>query len=83
MRLFILGEAAKLGPYLSTRTRDSGALVPFIKSTVPVQQPGSIVELMVGPSAPADAEDVAPLLRPCHDQPETIVRRSPLPYRAL
>ena len=83
VRLFIVDQIANLAPYISTRTRGSET-VPFIKSNMPLQKPGSIAEIVVGPSAPADAEAFAcALLRPFHDDPESIVRRSGIPYRAF
>jgi hypothetical protein len=56
VRLFIVGEIATLAPSVSTRTRGSDS-VPFIKSDMPLQRPGSIAEIVVGPSAPPDAEE--------------------------
>jgi hypothetical protein len=83
VRLVIVGEIAKLAPYVSTRTRGSDS-VPFIKNDMPIQRPGSIAEIIVGPSAPPDAEEfVCALLRPFHDKPESIVRKSAIPYRAF
>jgi hypothetical protein len=83
VRLFIIGEIAKLAPYVSTRSRRIET-VPFIKSDMPIQKPGSIAEIVVGPAAPADAEAFAcALLRPFHDKPESIVHRSAIPYRAF
>jgi hypothetical protein len=76
VRLFILGEVAKLAPYVSTRNRDT-EIVPFIKSDMPLQQLGSIAEIVIGPAAPADSEDfVCSLLKPFHSDPQSIVRRS-------
>jgi len=83
VRLFIIGEVAKLKPYVSTRTRGAET-VPFIKSDMPLQTPGSIAEIVVGPSASAMPRIfVCSLLRPFHPAPETIVRRSTILYRAL
>ena len=83
VRLFVIGEVAKLAPYVSTRSRGAEA-VPFIKRGVPLQQPGSIAEIIIGPAASADAEDfVCSLLAPFHSDPRSIVRRSTIPYRAL
>ena len=60
----------------STRAR-RGDIVPFIKSDMPVQAKGSIVEIVVGPSAAAGAEDGAcALLKPFHDGPNAIVRQA-------
>ncbi len=83
VRLFIIGEVAKLAPHVSTRRRGSEA-VPFIKSDMPLQRPGSIVGIIIGPAAPPDAEEFAcALLKPFHENPESIVRRSQIPYRAF
>jgi hypothetical protein len=82
VRLFILGEHRNLTPHVSTRARP-GDIVPFIKSDMPVQANGSIFEIVAGPSAADSAEDgVRALLRPFHDAPDSIVRRSTIPYRA-
>jgi len=82
VRLFILGEHRGLTEHVSTRAWP-GDIVPFIKYDMPVQASGSIVEIVVGPSAADSAEDgVRTLLRPFHDAPDSIVRRSTIPYRA-
>jgi hypothetical protein len=76
VRLFIIGEIANLAPYISTRSRGAET-VPFIKSDMPLQQPGSIVEIVIGSDAPSDAEDfVCSLLKPFHADPRGIIRRS-------
>jgi hypothetical protein len=83
VRLFVVGETAKLAPHISTRSRGVDT-VPFIKSEMPLQAPGSVAEIVVGPSAPPDAEEFAcGLLRPFHAAPGTIVCRSTIPYRAF
>ncbi len=58
--------------------------MPFIKSNMAIQDQDkdSIVEIVIGPSAalnPADAVRV--LLRPFHDDPDTLIKRSGIPYR--
>jgi hypothetical protein len=79
VRLFILGERANLAPYVSTRSRGTET-VPFIKHRMPLREPGSITEILIGPAAPADAEDFAcSLLAPFHSDPRSIIRRSALP----
>ena len=79
VRLFIVGEVAKLAPYVSARTRGDET-VPFIKSDMPLQELGRIVEIVVGPAAPPDAEDFArSLLAPFHPDPISIVHRSAIP----
>jgi hypothetical protein len=62
------------------RARRRCDIVPFIKSDMPVQAKGSIVEIVVGPSAAAGAEDgVYALLKPFHDGPNAIVRQANVP----
>lgn len=82
VRLFILGEGANLAPYVSMRSRGMET-VPFIKSDMPLRQPGSITEIVIGPAAPSDAEDFAcSLLAPFHTDPRSIIRRSIISYHA-
>jgi hypothetical protein len=81
-RLFILGQRANLAPYRLTRNRGA-EIVPYIKHRLPLREPGSITEILIGPAAPADAEDFAcSLLAPFHSDPRSLVRRSAIPYRA-
>jgi hypothetical protein len=76
VRLFIIGEIAKLAPFVSTRRRGN-EIVPFIKSGMPLKEPGRIVEIILGPAAPPDAEGfVCSLLAPFHPNPMSIVHRS-------
>jgi hypothetical protein len=82
-RLFILGERANLAPYVSTRSRGTET-VPFIKHRMPLRAPGNITEILIGPAAPADAEDfVCSLLAPFHSDPRSIIRRSTIPLQSL
>lgn len=86
VRQFILGENANLAPCVSMRCRGTETVpsVPYIKGDVPLHQPGSIAEIVIGPAAPADAEDfVCSLLAPFHSDPRSIIRRSTNPYRAV
>jgi hypothetical protein len=82
VRLIIVGERKNLTPYVSTRSRGA-EIVPFIKSDMPIQTESNITEIVVGPAAAAGAEDgVCALLKPFNSAPESIVRRSTIPYRA-
>lgn len=82
VRLFIPGEHRNLTTHVSTRSR-GGDIVPFIKSPMPIQASGSIVEIVIGPAAADSAEDgVCSLLKPFHNAPDSIVHRSAIPYRA-
>ncbi len=81
VRLFIVGEGANLAPYVSTRSRGTET-VPFIKSDMPLRQPGNIAEIVIGPTAPSDAEEfVCSLLTPFHSNPRSIIRRSTIRLR--
>jgi hypothetical protein len=51
----MLGLRSKLKPYIETRVKN-GELVVFVRHTMPIKEPRSIVEVVVGPSAGADAE---------------------------
>jgi hypothetical protein len=83
VRLIIVGEYKNLRPFMSERSR-AGKMVPFIKSCMPIQATGSIVEVVIGPSATADAEErVRTLLRPFLDKPDSVIRRSKIPYRSM
>jgi hypothetical protein len=76
VRLVIFGEVEKLKPSVLARPRGTKT-VPYIKSDMPIQQPGNIVEIVIGSRAPDDAEDFAcELLAPFHSNPSSIIRRS-------
>jgi hypothetical protein len=61
VRQFILGENRNLAPHVSMRSRGTEATpsVPYIKSNIPLHEPGCITEIIIGPAAPSDAEDFA------------------------
>jgi hypothetical protein len=82
-RLIINAERAELTPYIDIRSRGS-ALVPFIRSPMPVKTPGSITEIVIGPSAEAGAEDsLRTLLLSLGLSADIRLWRSDIPYRAL
>ena len=58
VRLVILGQKTKFRRYLRSRLRN-GAKVPFVEGNLPLQKQGSILEVIVGPAAPANAERYA------------------------
>jgi hypothetical protein len=81
IRLIIMGETKKLQPYVSTRARGS-EIVPFIKNDMAIQERGSIVKVVIGPSAAPNSEDsLRTLLRPFHNDPDSLITRSGIPYR--
>ena len=58
--------------------------VPYIKSHMPLHQPGSIAEIIIGPAAPSDAEEFAcSLLGTFHRDPCRIIRRSTKPITCV
>src|SRR5262245_20097593 len=82
VRLMMLGLHTKLKPYIETRVKN-GELVVFVRHPMPIKEPGSIVEIVVGPSAGADAEhSVRSLLNSAGVQPTVPIRRSNIPYRS-
>ena len=83
VRLVIMGVPATLSPNVKTRLR-GGQTVPFIAQPMKLRVPGVIAEIVVGPAAPAEAEENARNLMGTLGFGEQIpVRRSLLPYRAL
>ena len=80
VRLFVPGQVANLAPHVSTRSRGTETVtVPFIKIDMLLEQPGAIVEILIGPAASSDAEDFAcSLIAPFHSNPRSIIRRSSL-----
>jgi hypothetical protein len=83
VRLVILGLRNKLMPYITTRLRGS-EIVPYIVHHLPIREPHNIVEIVVGPAAPADTErSVHTMLNSLGVDPNVLVSRSDIPYRAL
>ena len=82
VRLMMLGLHTKLKPYIETRIKNGG-LVAFVKHAMPIKEPGSIVEVVVGPSAGVDTEHaVRSLLNSAGIGPTVPIRHSDIPYRA-
>jgi hypothetical protein len=82
VRLMMLGLHTKLKPYIETRVKN-GELVVFVRHTMPIKEPGSIVEVVVGPSAGADAEHaVRSPLNSAGLAGTVPIRRSNIPYRS-
>ena len=69
---------------LSAYAYQEGVLLVLAKGDMPLQEPGRIVEIVIGPAAPSDAEDFAcSLLAPLHSDPRSIVRRSQISCHAF
>jgi Protein of unknown function (DUF2971) len=83
VRLIIMGMAARLAPYVTTRLRGS-EIVPYIAHPMPLRESHNIVEIVVGPAAPPDVErTVRMMLNSLGVDPNVEVSRSDIPYRAL
>jgi Protein of unknown function (DUF2971) len=83
VRLIIMGTSTYLLPHLTTRLRGS-EIVPYIPHPMPFRELEYILEIVVGPAAPADAErTVRTLLNSLGVGPEVHILRSDIPYRAL
>jgi hypothetical protein len=82
VRLMMLGLHTKLKPYIETRVRN-GELIVFVRHKMRIKKPGSIVEVVVGPTAGIDAEHaVRSVLDSAGIDPSVPIRRSDVPYRA-
>jgi hypothetical protein len=82
VRLVILGTRDRLLPYITTRLR-GGEIVPYIVHRMPIREPNSIAEIVVGPAAPPDAESsVRTMLNSLGVDPKVPIGRSDIPYRA-
>jgi hypothetical protein len=82
VRLIILGQREQLLPHIMTRLRGSEN-VPFIAHSMPLREPQSIVEIVVGPAAINDAErSLRTFLISAGIDPIKI-SRSDVPYRVL
>jgi Protein of unknown function (DUF2971) len=83
VRLVVLGQKAKFRKYLRTRFRN-GKRVPYIESHMPLQTRGSIVEIIIGPDAPKNAERyVKTVLKDAGIKFAIPIRRSKIPYRSF
>ncbi len=82
IRLVLMGMPEDLAPHVLTRYRGSEA-VPYIEHPMPLREPGHIVEIMMGPAAPRNAEqEVRALLDSLGLDPNIEITRSEIPYRA-
>jgi hypothetical protein len=82
VRLVIMGMPTLLSSHVRTRLRGS-EIVPYIAQPMPLREPDNIVEIVVGPAAPADAErSVRTMLDSLGVDPNVDVSRSDIPYRA-
>jgi hypothetical protein len=82
VRLVIADSATKLLPFVKTRLRGS-EMIPYIPQPWPVQEPGNVVEIVVGPAAPPDTERTLRKFLSSLGMDFENIRRSDIPYRAL
>jgi hypothetical protein len=82
VRLFILRSRDVFMQDIKTRLRGRSEIVPYIAHPMPIRK--HIVEIVVGPAAPADAErSVRTMLNSLGVDPSVPIGRSGIPYRAL
>jgi hypothetical protein len=83
VRLFILQSRDGFMPDdIKTRLRGRSEIVPYIAHPMPIRK--HIVQIVVGPAAPPDAErSVRTMLNSLGVDPSIPVDRSDIPYRAL
>lgn len=82
VRLVMLGQHKELKPHITTRFRGS-EIVPYIPHKMSLRSADEIVEIVVGPSAPRDAEhSLRTLLDSLGIDANVPISRSDIPYRA-
>jgi hypothetical protein len=82
VRLVRMGLRKDIAGSITTRVRGS-EIVPYIAHRMPIAEPNSLVEIVVGPSAAPDSErSVRTLLDSLGYGSEVQVSRSDIPYRA-
>jgi hypothetical protein len=80
-RLIMINDKQKLANVIETRTRGS-QIVSYIPITFPLQKPGILKNVWIGPAAIGEAEiGIENLLRANNIDPTDRIRRSVVPYR--
>jgi hypothetical protein len=83
VRLVILGDKRQFRGKISKRIR-GGKDVPYIPLRLPMREPGNLVEIVVGPDAPKNAEaDIRKFLKSISVNHAIPIRRSKIPYRSF
>ena len=83
VRLLLMGMPERLAPHVMTRLRGS-EIVPYIAHPMPLREPNNIAEIVVGPAAPLDTQrTLRTMLASLGLDPNIVVGRSDIPYRAL
>ena len=81
VRLVMIGVADNLRSFIQTRLRGS-EIVPYIPHPWNVREPSAVVEVLVGPAAPAGAEAAVRTMLARYGLKELAVERSDIPYRS-
>jgi hypothetical protein len=83
VRLVILGQVSKFRGKLSKRSRN-GKSVPYIPYDLPLREPGTIAEIVIGPAAAKGTEaKIKRMLKSAGVGYPVRVRRSRIPYRSF
>jgi hypothetical protein len=82
VRLVAIGRKAMWKPHMLTRARGS-EIVPYTTIPMSTKRAGDIVEIVIGPSASAGAEDSLRVLTESIGLENVQTPRSDIPYRAL
>lgn len=83
VRLLVVAEKKKFKGKISTRKRKKET-VPYISRSLHLHEGGSILEIVVGPAAPKDAEaQIKKMLRSAGIKYSIPIKRSKIPYRAI
>jgi hypothetical protein len=82
VRLSTQGTPEQLSPFIKTRLRGS-EMVPYIPLGWPVRVPGNVMEIVVGPAAPPDAERTLKKFLSTVGMKFNDISRSDIPYRPL
>lgn len=81
VRLVLMGQTNNLAPYIKTRLRGLET-VPYVAHPFRIRETGAIHEIVVGPAAPAGAEEQVEHMLRSHDlAPGVRITRSKIPYR--
>jgi hypothetical protein len=83
VRLVITEQPKLVLQHIATRMRGD-EIVPYIAYKMPIREPKSIFEIVLGPSAHTDAErSIRTMLASLGVDPTLPIRRSDIPYRVL
>jgi hypothetical protein len=83
VRLVMANARENLVPFIKTRVRGS-EIVPYVEHKMPMRKPPHLLEIVVGPAAPAGAERSVRIMLDALGADATVgVNRSGIPYRAV